>query len=108
MSSLTEPPLLVLSPTLTYTLRKVLDFGPQALSSLSRSLRAALGLLYGTWYLPLPRPCPIYMLVGKPIAVPKMDREDPQVEFKGGEGENLVSTMEKDEAGVIWHGHYLL
>ncbi|GLC45911.1 hypothetical protein PLESTF_000711500 [Pleodorina starrii] len=59
---------------------RVLDFGPQALSSVSRSMRAALGFLYGTWYLPLPRPRPIYMVCGKPIPVPRVHRDDPKYE----------------------------
>ncbi|GIL93332.1 hypothetical protein Vretifemale_20740 [Volvox reticuliferus] len=68
------------NPTKTQTRGKVLDFGPQVLSSLSRSMRAALGFLYGTWYLPLPRPRPIYMVVGKPIPVPRLPRDDPKYE----------------------------
>ncbi|GLI66396.1 hypothetical protein VaNZ11_010188 [Volvox africanus] len=59
---------------------RVLDFGPQALSSLSRSMRAALGFLHGTWYLPLPRPRPIFMVVGQPIPVPRVPRDDPKYE----------------------------
>ncbi|GLI66395.1 hypothetical protein VaNZ11_010187, partial [Volvox africanus] len=59
---------------------RVLDFGPQALSSLSRSMRAALGFLHGTWYLPLPRPRPIFMVVGQPIPVPRVPWDDPKYE----------------------------
>ncbi|KAG2486331.1 hypothetical protein HYH03_015035 [Edaphochlamys debaryana] len=58
----------------------VLSFGPQSLQGLSRSLRAALGMLYGRWYLPVPRRREIYMCVGKPIPVTRVPKDDPKFE----------------------------
>ncbi|KAG2439722.1 hypothetical protein HYH02_010600 [Chlamydomonas schloesseri] len=59
---------------------QVLDFGPQAMASVSRRLRAALGFLYGVAYLPLPRRRNIYMVCGKPVPVTRVARDDPKFE----------------------------
>ncbi|KXZ52943.1 hypothetical protein GPECTOR_8g318 [Gonium pectorale] len=59
---------------------RVLDFGPRALQGLSRQLRAALGFLYGTAYLPLPRKRPIFMVCGRAIPVRRTAKDDPEFE----------------------------
>uniref|UniRef100_A0A6U2EVD0 Acyltransferase n=1 Tax=Chlamydomonas euryale TaxID=1486919 RepID=A0A6U2EVD0_9CHLO len=58
----------------------ILDWWPQWLSGPSRRLRAALGVQYGQWGLPLPRSRPICMVMGKPIAVNKFASGDPGYE----------------------------
>ncbi|GAX82788.1 hypothetical protein CEUSTIGMA_g10214.t1 [Chlamydomonas eustigma] len=60
---------------------RCLEFGPQWLSDMSRKLRVSLGYLHGRWGLPLPRAVPIYLVHGKPVPVPKVDKSD-KIEFE--------------------------
>ncbi|KXZ44997.1 hypothetical protein GPECTOR_60g776 [Gonium pectorale] len=59
---------------------QVLSFGPVALQPLSRRLRVALGTVVGVCGLPVPRPQPLFMAVGRPIHVPYTDPRDPRYE----------------------------
>lgn len=53
---------------------RCLDMGPQSLGKISRKWRVSLALyIYGRYWLPLPRPVPIWVVHGKAIPVPKVD-----------------------------------
>uniref|UniRef100_A0A6B2LBC0 Acyltransferase n=1 Tax=Arcella intermedia TaxID=1963864 RepID=A0A6B2LBC0_9EUKA len=57
---------------------QILRFVPKSLQSFSRKLRVSLGIVYGRYFLPVPFLVPLHMVVGKPVEVPKMAKEDPE------------------------------
>eukprot|EP00199_Chlamydomonas_sp_CCMP681_P002493 CAMPEP_0119107254 /NCGR_PEP_ID=MMETSP1180-20130426/9602_1 /TAXON_ID=3052 ORGANISM="Chlamydomonas cf sp, Strain CCMP681" /NCGR_SAMPLE_ID=MMETSP1180 /ASSEMBLY_ACC=CAM_ASM_000741 /LENGTH=335 /DNA_ID=CAMNT_0007092715 /DNA_START=5 /DNA_END=1012 /DNA_ORIENTATION=+ len=57
---------------------QVFSFGPTWLAGISRKMRVSVGVLLGRWGLPVPRKIPIYLVHGKPIPVPKVDKSDPK------------------------------
>lgn len=61
---------------------KMMDFRPHSLEGMARKLRAAVGVMWGLWGLPVPRPIPAYMVSGKPVPVPKVSQTDPDYEKK--------------------------
>eukprot|EP00201_Polytomella_parva_P021181 CAMPEP_0175042594 /NCGR_PEP_ID=MMETSP0052_2-20121109/2667_1 /TAXON_ID=51329 ORGANISM="Polytomella parva, Strain SAG 63-3" /NCGR_SAMPLE_ID=MMETSP0052_2 /ASSEMBLY_ACC=CAM_ASM_000194 /LENGTH=212 /DNA_ID=CAMNT_0016305457 /DNA_START=382 /DNA_END=1020 /DNA_ORIENTATION=+ len=69
---------------------RVLDFGPRFLQGVSRRLRVSFGVLIGWMGLPIPRPLPIYMVNGKPVPVPKIEKDDPNFNAKVDELATLV------------------
>eukprot|EP00882_Tetradesmus_deserticola_P006767 GHRQ01007123.1.p1 GENE.GHRQ01007123.1~~GHRQ01007123.1.p1 ORF type:complete len:345 (+),score=115.83 GHRQ01007123.1:1057-2091(+) len=56
----------------------LLSFGPKFCEPYGRRWRFSLGLLYGTFGLPLPRRVALMMVVGPPVAVEKVARTDPR------------------------------
>ncbi|EFJ49248.1 hypothetical protein VOLCADRAFT_89965 [Volvox carteri f. nagariensis] len=59
---------------------QLLSFGPAALQPLSRKLRVALGTIMGLWGLPVPRPQPLFMCIGRAVRVPYTDPHDERFE----------------------------
>ncbi|WIA23473.1 hypothetical protein OEZ85_000218 [Tetradesmus obliquus] len=55
---------------------QVFDFWPQSLSAVARKRRAAYGFLVGWWGTPVPRKVPLFQVSGRPIPVPKVDKND--------------------------------
>ncbi len=47
--------------------RQILSFWPQSFAGLSRKLRAAIAIMHGRAFLPLPRPEPIFMVTGETL-----------------------------------------
>ncbi|KAF5839777.1 diacylglycerol acyltransferase [Dunaliella salina] len=56
------------------------NYGPPFLARLSRKWRVAMGVLVGRFFLPMPRPIPIYLVHGKPIPVTQISPSDPGFE----------------------------
>jgi 2-acylglycerol O-acyltransferase 2 len=56
----------------------ILSFGPKFLEPYGRRWRFSLGLLYGDFWLPIPRRVQLMMVVGPPVAVEKVSRSDPR------------------------------
>lgn len=43
------------------------------LAAVSRRLQVSLTYIWGLWYLPIPRPCPLLYVSGKPLGMPKIE-----------------------------------
>lgn len=91
---------------------QLLDFGPQSLSGLSRKWRVSMGALHGRWGLPLPRRRPLFMVTGKPIAVPQMSKADPAYEATVEEVlatvvQQLQELYDKHKASYGWENRPL-
>eukprot|EP00210_Caulerpa_lentillifera_P004313 g4116.t1 len=57
---------------------RVMSIGPKSLIEICRKTRMGIGILIGRWGLPIPKPHPIYMVVGKRVKVGNaIDPEDP-------------------------------
>ncbi|PNH04213.1 Diacylglycerol O-acyltransferase 2A [Tetrabaena socialis] len=69
---------------------QVLSFVPAGLQPLSRRLRVALGTVMGVWGLPVPRPQPLYMAIGRPLHVPYTHPSDPAYEARVEETHRAV------------------
>jgi len=48
---------------------RVLSIGPKSLIEFCRKMRISVGIMVGRWGLPIPRPHPIYMVVGRAVKV---------------------------------------
>ncbi|EIE22983.1 hypothetical protein COCSUDRAFT_63373 [Coccomyxa subellipsoidea C-169] len=59
--------------------------------SLSRRVRAVVGIFWGRWYLPVPRRCPIITAIGKPLQVTKS--LDPSPEEVDEVQEKLLAAL---------------
>eukprot|EP00798_Chlamydomonas_sp_ICE-L_P016837 gene16837-23117_t len=46
-----------------------MDWAPRSAQAISRKMRAAVGLMWGRYGLPIPRELPLYMVCGKAITV---------------------------------------
>jgi 2-acylglycerol O-acyltransferase 2 len=76
---------------------QVLSFGPAWLKHLSRRLRASVGMMYGRFGLPIPRPAEIMMACGPPVvAGPGMPKDHPDFLRTVDEvHQQLVDAMQK-------------
>ena len=59
---------------------QIFDVFPQSFAPLARKLRCFMGYMTGRWGLPIPRQVPLFMVVGKPIPVPKLPKDHPEFE----------------------------
>ena len=57
---------------------KLLKLKPKWLEGPARKIQCAMGIIIGRWGLPFPKKIPLMAVVGKPVEVKKMDREDPE------------------------------
>jgi 2-acylglycerol O-acyltransferase 2 len=69
-----------LVPTYHFGNTRIFNFFPQCFEKLGRRHRLSLGFMVGRWGLPIPRQVPLYMVMGKPIPVPKLPRDHPEFE----------------------------
>eukprot|EP00878_Enallax_costatus_P001857 GHUV01002015.1.p1 GENE.GHUV01002015.1~~GHUV01002015.1.p1 ORF type:complete len:329 (+),score=100.81 GHUV01002015.1:293-1279(+) len=87
---------------------QVFDYWPQSLSSFARKNRVGLGFLVGRWGTPVPRKVPLYMVSGKPIPVPKVDKTDKELfnqtvdEIHAQVVQQLQDLYDKHKASYGW------
>ncbi|MEW5315570.1 MAG: hypothetical protein WDW38_006990 [Sanguina aurantia] len=70
---------------------QLFEFWPKVIQPLARRLRLVMGIMIGVKGLPIPRPVPLFMVVGRPIAVLKLSPDHPAYE----------SHVDKAHAAVI-------
>lgn len=56
---------------------QILKLVPKALEPFARKIKCAIGLIVGRFGLPIPHKVMVMSVLGKPISVPKVDKNDP-------------------------------